>query len=98
MLPEPAKKEKHKLNPGLQAVYLLAEIFTASGMVGSAFRKGNRVIEILFGAILGLVLWRHWKEWLNRNPYPDKEKPPELSPKSTTSGDWRPPGAPPPIG
>ncbi|HXT86578.1 MAG TPA: hypothetical protein VN745_06120 [Verrucomicrobiae bacterium] len=98
MLQESAKKEKGKLSPGMQAAYLLAEIFTTSGIVGSAFRKGNRLIEILFGTLLGLVLWKHWKEWLNRNPYPDKEKLPDLFPKSTTSDDWRPPGAPPPLG
>ena len=98
MLQGPAKKEKHKLSPGVQAAYLLAEIFTTSGIVGSAFRKGNRVIEILFGVLLGLVLWRHWKEWVNRDSYPDKAKLPELFPKSTTSEDWRPPNAPPPLG
>ena len=101
-MPQEARKEaEKKLSRGVHAVYFVAEAAVGFAAVASIFRKGTfgtfgrDLLSI--GAVVAF-LWVEWKRWTGSWRSNRKNDVPEIFPKSPSTENWKPPGAPPPIG
>lgn len=98
-MPQEARKEaEKKLSRGVHTVYFIVEAFVAFTAVASLFRKGTFGRDFLSLAAVAAFLWVECKRWRGSWRPSPKNDVREIFTKSQSMENWKPPGAPPPIG